>query len=360
VIYAGAGCAARPDSAAALAAFARAEGIPVTTTLLALGAFPPDDKRHLGMLGMHGTRAANQAIAECDLLIALGARFDDRATGKLVRFAPHARIVHVDIDEAEIGKLKQPYIGMVADAGKTCGALAAAATGKKRDAWDRRIAALKAMEIGPRNAEEGHPARFLAEVSDLLPAGSIVSTDVGQHQMWAAQAMAVAEPRSFLTSGGLGTMGFGLPTAIGAALAAPDRRVVCVSGDGSLLMNIQEFATLAETKANVTVLIMDNGHLGLVRQQQELFYKENFVASRFDSRPDFALIAAGFGLRAVDLAEADNPRAALVSAFAEEGPTVIRVPVDALANVYPMVPPGAANEDAIGSYADDGAEEESA
>jgi len=360
VIYAGAGCAARADSAAALAGFAREAGIPVTTTLLALGSFPPGDALSLGMLGMHGTRSANRAIAECDLLIALGARFDDRATGRLDRFAPRARVVHVDIDEAEIGKLKRPHLSMAADAGLACRALAAAAPKKSRDAWLRRIAELKAAETGPRDAEEGHPARFLAAVSDALGEDAIIATDVGQHQMWAAQAMAVSTPRSFLTSGGLGTMGFGLPAAIGASIADPEKRVVCVSGDGSLLMNIQEFATLAETRANVTVLVMDNGHLGLVRQQQELFYKENFMACAFDARPDFALIAAGFGVPAIDLEKEDDPLGALEAVFRRKGPSVVRVPVDALSNVYPMVPPGAANEDAIGCYADCESREESA
>jgi acetolactate synthase-1/2/3 large subunit len=360
VIYAGAGCATGAAAAEALSDFARKERIPVTTTLLALGAFPPEDPLYLGMLGMHGTRTANRAIAECDLLIALGARFDDRATGKLAAFAPRARVVHVDIDEAEIGKLKAVHVAATADAGKTCRALAEACPGRRRDAWERRIASFRREDSSPWDAESGHPVRFLAEVSEALPPDAIIATDVGQHQMWAAQAMTVRAPRSFLTSGGLGTMGFGLPVAIGAALADPDKRVVCVSGDGSLLMNIQEFATLAETGANVTVLVMDNGHLGLVRQQQELFYRENFVASRFAARPDFALIAEGFGLRALDLAEADDPLQALRSAFAAEGPAVIRVPVDYQANVYPMVPPGAANEDAIGGYEQPKRQEESA
>ncbi|MFA6505913.1 MAG: biosynthetic-type acetolactate synthase large subunit [Treponemataceae bacterium] len=360
VIYAGAGCAARPDSAAALTTLARKEGIPVTTTLLALGAFPPDDPLYLGMLGMHGTRTANRAIAECDLLIAVGARFDDRATGKIALFAPRARVVHIDIDPAEIGKLKQPFIGLVSDAGQACQALTTVCGSRHREKWLKRIAELKAEETGPRDAEEGHPARFLAEVSDLLPADAIIATDVGQHQMWAAQAMKVRSPRSFLTSGGLGTMGFGLPAAIGAALASPGQRVVCVSGDGSLLMNIQELATLAETGANVTVLVMDNGGLGMVRQQQELFYKENFIACDYPSKPDFALIAAGFGIPSVDLSLVDNPKETLRTLLAAKGPSVVRVPVDAHANVYPMVPPGAANEEAIGDYAQAAAEEESA
>jgi acetolactate synthase-1/2/3 large subunit len=369
VIYAGAGCAASAASAAALASFARYCRIPVTATLLGLGCFPPDDPLWLGMLGMHGTRKANGAIAESDLLIAVGSRFDDRATGKLARFAPHARVVHIDIDEAEIGKLRRPTIGLVADAGEALRALEIAArstastateserfnASTRRSAWERHIAERAAADTGPRDAGASHPVRFLAELSDLMEADSIITTDVGQHQMWAAQAMKVRSPRSFLTSGGLGTMGFGLPTAIGAALADPEKRVVCVTGDGSLLMNIQELATLAELRAKVTVIVMDNGRLGLVRQQQELFYDGRYIASRFESRPDFAAIAAGFGVPSVDLEALDggNGEAALAAALSAGGPVLVRVAVDAAANVYPMVPPGAANEEALGDYTGD-------
>jgi acetolactate synthase-1/2/3 large subunit len=361
VIYAGAGCATSAETAAALAALARKERIPVTTTLLAIGAFPQDDALSLGMLGMHGTRAANRAIAESDLLIAVGARFDDRATGKIGRFAERARIVHIDIDGAEIGKLKRPTIGMVSDALPALRALEAACPGRARPEWERRIGALKRAEAGPDRAEAGHPARFLSDLSRMLDGDAVVATDVGQHQMWAAQAFSVRGPRSFLTSGGLGTMGFGLPAAIGAALAEPGKRVVCVTGDGSLMMNIQELATLAETKARVAVVLMDNAGLGMVRQQQELFYRENYVASEFAARPDFAALAAAFGIPAVDLEREADPEAALRRMLDRDGPSFIRVPVAAEANVFPMVPPGAANEDAIGSYLPEAeAEEESA
>ncbi len=368
VIYAGAGCAASAESADALASFARYCRIPVTATLLGLGCFPPEDRLWLGMLGMHGTRKANAAIGESDLLIAVGSRFDDRATGKLARFAPHARVVHIDIDEAEIGKLRRPAIGLVADAGDALRALESAARSRDgaassnggrlwvpRPEWEARIADRAATESGPADARDGHPVRFLAELSDLLSEDAIITTDVGQHQMWAAQAMKVRRPRSFLTSGGLGTMGFGLPAAIGAALAEPDKRVVCVTGDGSLLMNIQELATLAELRAKVTVIVMDNGRLGLVRQQQELFYDGRYIASGFEARPDFAVIAAGFGIPSVDLETVgeDGEEAALRAALAADGPVLVRVAIEAEANVYPMVPPGAANEDALGDYSGD-------
>ncbi|HCM28310.1 MAG TPA: biosynthetic-type acetolactate synthase large subunit [Treponema sp.] len=363
LVYAGAGCASSSATAAALADFARAAGIPVTATLLGRGCFPVDDALWLGMLGMHGSRAANAAVAECDLLLAIGARFDDRATGKLARFAPRARVVHIDIDAAELGKLRKPVLGMRADAGDALRAMTAATgtagSGKEaRRDWLGRIAGLKAAESLPCDAEEGHPVRFLAEVSDLLAADDIVVTDVGQHQMWAAQAIETRSVRSFLTSGGLGTMGFGLPAAIGAALASPASRVLCVTGDGSLLMNIQELATLAELDANVAVLLLDNGKLGLVRQQQELFYEGRYTASHFDHRPDFAAIAAGFGLRSIDLERSEDPPEALRAALEEHGPVFIRVRVDPQANVWPMVPPGAANEDAVGDYGSVGETEE--
>jgi acetolactate synthase-1/2/3 large subunit len=358
LLYAGAGCAASDAAAASLAAFARAAGAPVVCTLLGLGAMPPDDPLFLGMVGMHGTRAANAAALECDLLIAVGARFDDRATGKLAAFAPKARTVHIDIDAAEIGKLRRPNLALTADAGAALAALAAvlapvAVRPAAREVWAASLADRRRREAGPRDAPIGHPARFLADLAARLPANAVVTTDVGQHQMWAAQAMPVRGPRRFLTSGGLGTMGFGLPTAIGAALADPESPVVCVSGDGSILMNIQELATLAELRPKLAIVLMDNGRLGLVRQQQELFYSGRYVASRFECRPDFAAIAAGFGIPSVDLEKEADPDAALAAALAFDGPCLVRVPVDPEANVYPMVPPGAANADAIGAYAPD-------
>jgi acetolactate synthase-1/2/3 large subunit len=349
VVYAGAGCISGEGSTA-LRTFIDKTRIPATHTLLALGTIDPENKHNLGMLGMHGTRAANRAIAECDLLIAVGARFDDRATGKVATFAPYAKILHIDLDAAEIGKLRKPMLGLRADAGEALRALGAACAAKERGAWEQRIRELKSMEIHPRDTEEGHPIRFLAELSDMLPQDAVIATDVGQHQMWAAQAIAVRNPRSFFTSGGLGTMGFGLPTAIGAALASPGKRVVCVSGDGSILMNIQELATLAELDLPVAVVLMDNGRLGLVRQQQELFYQERYTASIFAHRPDFAAIAEGFGIEALDLSNAADPEEALRSALTRKGPILIRYAADAEANVYPMVPPGAANEDALGEY----------
>ncbi len=365
LIYAGAGCAASQEAASSLTAFARSFGIPVTYTLHALGAFPSDDPLCLGMIGMHGTRTANKAAADCDLLLALGARFDDRATGKLEAFAPNADIIHIDIDPAELGKLKKATLSLVADAGKTCAALtkktlsrekersdsAASKTRRqKRLDWAASLEAMLRQEDGPDNAPENHPVRFLATLSRSLPPDMIVSTDVGQHQMWAAQAIKPKTVRSFLSSGGLGSMGFGLPSAIGAALAAPGKRVLCISGDGSLLMNIQELATLSELGLPVTILVMDNASLGLVRQQQDLLYNGRHTATRFKAQLDFTAIASAFGIASLDLADSDNPQVALGAALRGQGPLLVRLPVDEEADVYPMVPPGASNNDMVGTY----------
>lgn len=364
VIYAGAGCASSQESALALRKCAASFGIPVVTTLLAIGTMDSEDPRWLGMIGMHGTQAANTAVKNSDLLITVGARFDDRASGRLDAFAPQAKIIHIDIDPAEIGKLKKVLIGLKADAGQALLALCERAV-RHQPQWDEkareeRYTWLMQCSQGAQDSRElvdappEHPVAFLRELFARLDEQSIVTTDVGQHQMWAAQACKTNRVRSFLTSGGLGTMGFGLPTAIGAALANPDRRVVCITGDGSLLMNIQELATLAELNLKLTIILMDNGQLGLVRQQQELFYGQRYSASIFETKVDFALIARGFGIEGIDLddfsQDAEKTQQALAQALAKNGPSLVRINTSSLANVYPMVPPGGANEEAVGSY----------
>jgi len=324
--------------------------IPVAATLLGLGALPHDHPLFLGMVGMHAARCTNLVLEECDLLVGLGIRFDDRATGKAAEFCPNAKIVHVDIDPSELGKIKRPTLGMMADVGATLRALEPVVARKHRTEWTEHVAMLRTEHplVMPGADDPLDPYGIIRHTAALLPDDAIVTTDVGQHQMWAAQAYPFTRPRQWLTSGGLGTMGFGLPAAIGAALAMPERTVVCFSGDGSLLMNIQELATAAEEGVTVKVVLLNNAHLGLVRQQQELFYGGRYHASRFHTEPDFVAIARGFGVRAWDLGGAADPVATLGHALTEPGPSLVNVPIDSAANVYPMVPPGGANRDMIG------------
>jgi acetolactate synthase I/II/III large subunit len=358
VLYLGGGIVAA--AAAELAsALAHRIGAPTVSTLMALGTMAPGDPLNMGMLGMHGLKGTNVLLEEADLLFAIGARFDDRATGKVAEFCPRATIAHVDIDQAEIGKIKRPFLGVVGDAADVLQRLLERLAPQARPAWRAHAAELRSrfpLAHPPRSEDPLHPINLCRFLGEALADDAIVTTDVGQHQMWMAQAYPVRRPRTFLTSGGLGTMGFGLPAAIGAALAAPGRRVACVSGDGSILMNIQELATLAELDLPVAVLLFNNGHLGLVRQQQELFYHQRYEASRFHAPPDFAALARAFGVRGIRLDPEGDPLAQLSRALAAPGPVVIDVPIRETENVLPMVPPGAANHQTIGAHARAGAE----
>ncbi|HEX5418840.1 MAG TPA: acetolactate synthase large subunit [Gammaproteobacteria bacterium] len=348
ILYLGGGII---KSGAASSALALAEKIsaPAVMTLMALGAMPAGHPLSLGMLGMHGARCTNLALDECDLLIAAGARFDDRATGRVEQFCPEAKIIHIDIDPAELGKIKAAHVGIVSDADAALQALTARLPPRRKAGWLERIAALKKLYPldTARHEELSHPYGLVAAVARCLDDSAIVATDVGQHQMWTAQAYPLRRPRQWLTSGGLGTMGFGLPAAIGAALAEPERTVVCFSGDGSLLMNVQELATAAEEQVGVKIVLMNNRALGLVHQQQSLFYGGRSIAARFRANPDFVKLAAAFGVPGIDLDSASDPRRALAAALAAPGPCLIHVSVDTEEKVFPMVPPGAANRAAI-------------
>jgi acetolactate synthase-1/2/3 large subunit len=302
---------------------------------MALGAFPASDRRWLGMLGMHGTCAANWAMDEADLIIAVGARFDDRVTGALDEFAPHAKVVHVDVDPAEIGKNVAAHVPIVGDARRALAAIAEAYDGTPdhREWWER-IDGWRA-DPAPRNDAEAALDTLQEALGD-----AIVTTDVGQHQMWAAHRLRFARPRRWITSGGLGTMGFGLPAAIGAQIARPDATVVCVTGEGSLLMNVQELATAAHERLPVKIVVLDNRSLGMVRQQQDMFWGGRRSAVDLGATPDWPALAASFGVTACDDIDA---------ALAEPGPALVRISIDPEADCLPMFRPGGAARAMIGA-----------
>ncbi len=318
--------------------------LPTVMTLMALGVMPQEHPLSLGMLGMHGAAATNHVLHRCDLLIAVGARFDDRATGRLAEFCPHARVIHLDIDASEIHKLRRADIPLRGDLGETLRSLLDGIEQRRRGEWRAAIAELQRMHPSPQWGDQlRRPQDLISMVGRLLGPDALVATDVGQHQMWTAQVYPFSRPRQWLTSGGLGTMGFGLPAAIGAALQEPRRTVVCFSGDGSILMNIQELATAAELELNIKLVLLNNGAYGLVRQQQDLFYGGNRFASDLGGNADFCAIARGFGWTSHDLADMGYELGALADILETPGPQFIHVPIDGAQRVYPMVPPGGAN-----------------
>ncbi|GAA5161308.1 acetolactate synthase large subunit [Viridibacterium curvum] len=349
VLYLGGGVIMAEASAQAVM-LAEQAGMPTTMTLMGLGAMPVDHPLSLGMLGMHGAAYTNYILQESDLLVVLGARFDDRAIGKAEKFCPNAAIIHVDIDPAELGKIRRPHVGICGDVGKVLDALMPMVQVQLRKPWLARADELrKAHPLKTPGIEDPRSHYgLIAAVADALDDEAIVTTDVGQHQMWVAQAYPLRRPRQLLTSGGLGTMGFGMPTALGAAIAEPERTVVCFSGDGSLKMNIQEFATMADEQANVKVILMNNQTLGMVYQQQDMLYDKRFFAVNYKTRTDFVKIAEGFGIGALDLDKVEDPRAALAEEMKRRGPCLIHCSIDVEAKVLPFVPPGKSNVEMIG------------
>ncbi|HFT0377301.1 TPA: acetolactate synthase large subunit [Enterobacter mori] len=347
VLYLGGGAINAADE---IRQFAEKANLPTTMTLMALGMLPKAHPLSLGMLGMHGARSTNYILQEADLLIVMGARFDDRAIGKTEQFCPNAKIIHVDIDRAELGKIKQPHVAIQGEVAEVLAQLIPQTDAADRADWRKLVADLQ-REFPGAIPTEGDPLShygLINAVAACVDDSAIITTDVGQHQMWTAQAYPLNRPRQWLTSGGLGTMGFGLPAAVGAALANPDRKVICFSGDGSLMMNIQEMATAAENQLDVKIILMNNEALGLVHQQQSLFYKQGVFAATYPGMINFMQIAAGFGLHTCDLNAEEDAHAALQAAISRPGPALIHVRIDPEQKVYPMVPPGAANTEMVG------------
>ncbi|MBA0171870.1 acetolactate synthase large subunit [Pectobacterium versatile] len=329
---------------------AERSSLPTTMTLMALGTMPVDHPLSLGMLGMHAARSTNLILQQADLLIVLGARFDDRAIGKAEQFCPNASIIHIDIDPAELGKIRQPHVAINADVAQALDQLLPHIAPQQRDVWRTTVRGLQQeFPFSMPGADDPLSHYGLVQATaQALTDDAIITTDVGQHQMWVAQSYPLRRPRQWLTSGGFGTMGFGLPAAIGAALAEPDRTVVCFSGDGSLMMNIQEMATAAEEGLNVKIVLMNNQSLGLVHQQQDMFFQKRIFAADYRYSANFLAIAAGFGFATCDLNAAADPQAALQEMLNQPGPALIHVLIDANEKVLPIVPPGAANIDMIG------------
>ena len=358
LIYAGGGIVTS-HACSELTELAERMQIPVVTSLMGKGAMRCSNPLNLGPVGMHGSKYANMAVTECDLLIAVGARFSDRVTGKVDEFAPHAKIIHIDIDPAEIGKIIDPAVPIVGDAKVVLGAI------------NDRLEKTEAQPVGtdwvktvcewrkrwPLYTEDFEdfpgmiaPEVVLSHLSDKLdPEASIVTTEVGQHQMWAHQNIHREHARTFLSSGGLGTMGFGFPAAIGAKIGCPENEVVCIAGDGSFQMNSQEMATAAINKVGVKVLIMDNRALGMVHQWQRLFYNERYSFTELDANPDFVKLADAYGWQAARISKPEEIDGALDAMLSAEGPYLLDVQIPIDQTVYPMVAPGAPIDDIIGA-----------
>lgn len=331
-----------------LVKFAEMLDAPVTTTLMGLSAIPGDHPLNLGMLGMHGTAAANFAVCECDLLIAIGARFDDRVTGRIDTFAPKAKVIHIDIDPAEIGKNVGVEIPIVGDVRMVLENMFEKLEPRNHREWLKQIAVWQKEYPLTYDRDKLTPQRVIEELSEITKGEALICTEVGQHQMWVAQFYKFTQPRSLITSGGLGTMGFGFPAAIGAQIGNPDRLVIDIAGDGSFQMNIQELGTAVANQIPVKVVIINNFYLGMVRQWQEFFFKKRYSATVLDQNPDFVKIAEAYGAKGFKIKEASQIRSVLETALATPGPVVVDCYVEREENVLPMVPAGGAIHQMIG------------
>ncbi len=358
VLYVGGGIA-NSGAHESLQMFAETFRLPVAPTLMGLGGFPSAHPLSLGMLGMHGTYAANMAVAQSDLLFAVGVRFDDRVTGKLATFAPQARVIHIDIDPANIGKNVAPCLSIAADAREALLSLLAVSreqdqhelqkTLDAREVWWEQIRAWQQLQPlrFTGSLRQIKPQKVITELHRLTNGDAIITTDVGQHQMWVAQFYPFKRPRQLITSGGLGTMGFGLPAAIGAQVAFPHQPIVAVVGDGGFQMTNQELATAVQYELPVKILIMNNGYLGMVRQWQEMFYDRTYSEVDISVAPDFVKLAEAFGALGLRAERPDELHDVLAAALAHKGVVVIDVVVSKEENVFPIVPAGANSSDMI-------------
>ena len=341
IIYGGGGII-NANASEELREFIQKTNIPVTTTLMGLGSFPAEHPLSLGMLGMHGSYYANMAISEADLIIALGTRFDDRVTGNTKDFCPQAKFIQVDIDPAEISKIIRVDIPIVGDLKYVLTKLIQLVEPKQEKDWLNRIATLKENNPFKYRKDNNHlrPQYIIEKLYELTKGESIIVTDVGQHQMWVAQYYRFGHPRSCISSGGLGTMGFGLPAAIGAQIGCPEKRVICIAGDGGFQMNIQELATAIHNKVPLVVLIMNNGYLGMVRQWQELFFGKRYASTSLEGSPDFAQLVQVYGGKGIRVSTIDGFNSALVQALSERQFFLIDCLIPPEENVFPMVAPG--------------------
>jgi acetolactate synthase-1/2/3 large subunit len=351
-----------PKASELLTEFVRETGIPITNTLMGLGGFPATDKHFIGMLGMHGTYEANMAMHDCDVMINIGARFDDRITGRVSAFSPNSKKIHVDIDDCSIDKIIHVDVPIVGDSALVLEAFL--------EEWKRRKNQNRRKEISAwwdqiqewqeidslsyeKSDEEIKPEYAVERLNALTKSAEpFISTDVGQHQMWAAQYLQFDKPNKWLTSGGLGTMGYGVPAAIGAQVANPDKLVICVSGDASFMMNMQELATITQYNLPVKIIILNNRYMGMVRQWQELVYEKRESQTYMESLPDFMKLADSFGIKGIECSDPAQLDEKLMEMISHKGPVLFNCSVSQSENVFPMIPAGAAhNEILLGSQA---------
>jgi acetolactate synthase-1/2/3 large subunit len=355
VIYGGGGIV-NANASAEFTEFCLSDRLPVTLTVMGLGAFPAPHEQWLGMLGMHGTRAANYAMDEADLICAIGARFDDRITGKLSEFAPRAKFIHIDVDPAEISKNVPAHIPIVGDAKNILPRLLAEYRALEPDSerladwWERIHHWQRQHPLGYEDSTDAEikPQYMIQALYEATGGEAIVTSDVGQHQMWTAQYFHFSKPRRWINSGGLGTMGFGLPAAMGAQVGCPDRLVCCVAGDGSVQMNMQELATCAQEGIPIKVFIMNNGYLGMVRQWQELFWDRRYSQVHMGDYPDFVKLAEAYGATGLRFEDKATLVKDMRAAIETEGPVLVDVRVTQEENTYPMIPAGQAARDMVG------------